>query len=143
MNIEDVKYIATNMGNLSGIPVRIYEGRNKIFYYSIINLPVDPIECHVEELFKTKGSVSYFLDSFFFYYGVISFGNYKLVVGPARQISIKEQDLKDYAFSNNVDANHFEDFVNSVKAIINMPLSSLLVLVQLSLLSLPLQIWAI
>ena len=126
MNIEDVKYIATNMGNLSGIPVRIYEGRNKIFYYSIINLPVDPIECHVEELFKTKGSVSYFLDSFFFYYGVISFGNYKLVVGPARQISIKEQDLKDYAFSNNVDANHFEDFVNSVKAIINMPLSSLL-----------------
>lgn len=126
MNIEDVKYIATNMGNLSGIPVRIYEGRNKIFYYSIISLPVDPISLHEEELFKTRGHISYFLDSFFFYYGVISFGDYKLVVGPSRQVSISEQELKNYAFSNNVDVNHFEDFINGVKTIVTMPLSSLL-----------------
>ena len=126
MNIEDVKYIATNMGNLSGIPVRIYEGRNKIFYYSIISLPVDPISLHEEELFKTRGHISYFLDSFFFYYGAISFGDYKLVVGPSRQVSISEQELKNYAFSNNVDVNHFEDFINGVKTIVTMPLSSLL-----------------
>lgn len=126
MHIEDVKYIATNIGNLSGIPVRIYENKEKIFYYSIIDLPVDPISLHEDELFKTKGHVSYFLDSFFYYYGIISFEKYKLVVGPSRQVNISEQDIKEFAFANNVDSNHYDDFVNGMKAIINMPLSSLL-----------------
>lgn len=126
MSIEDVKYIASNIGNLSGIPVRIYEEREKIFYYSIIELPIDPISLHEEEIFKTKGHVSYFLDSFFYYYGIISFGNYKLVVGPSRQISIAEQEVKEYAFANNIDSEHYNDFVNGIKAIINMPLASLL-----------------
>ena len=105
MKIEDIKYIATNIGNLSGIPVRLYEGKKKIFYYSIISLPLDPISLYEEELFKRSEHVSYFLDAFFFYYGIITFGNYKLVVGPSRQNKISKQDLKEYAFTNNVDAN--------------------------------------
>lgn len=126
MKIEDIKYIATNIGNLSGIPVRLYEGKKKIFYYSIISLPLDPISLYEEELFKRSEHVFYFLDDFFFYYGIITFGNYKLVVGPSRQNKISKQDLKEYAFTNNVDANIFDDFVNGINAIVNMPLASLL-----------------
>lgn len=126
MKIKDIEYIAMNLSNLSGIPVRLYENQKKVFYYSIINLPIDPISLHEEELFKTKGHVSYFLDSFFFYYGIISFDNYLLVVGPSRQIKISEQDVRDYAFMNNVSENDINDFVSGIKAIVNIPLSSLL-----------------
>ena len=126
MNIEDVKYLASNIGNLSGIPVRLYKNREKIFYYSIINLPVDPILLHEERIFEAKEHVSYIMDSFFYYYGIISFGNYKLVVGPSRQISISDQEVKEFAFINKVNADYLEEFTNGMKAIINMPLASIL-----------------
>ena len=44
LNIEDIKYVCTNLGNLSGIPVRLYKNNEPIFYYSLIQLLKDPFE---------------------------------------------------------------------------------------------------
>ena len=42
-NEINLEYLCTNLGNLSSIPVRLYEKDSLIFYYSIINIPYDPI----------------------------------------------------------------------------------------------------
>lgn len=39
----DLQYICTAIGNLSGIPVRLYEEDKLIFCHSLVNLPKDPI----------------------------------------------------------------------------------------------------
>ena len=44
MAIKDLKYICSNLGNLSGIPVRLYQNREQIFNYSLIRLLKDPFE---------------------------------------------------------------------------------------------------
>ena len=32
MEIDDLKYLSTTIGNLAGIPIRIYKNKTKIFY---------------------------------------------------------------------------------------------------------------
>ena len=45
----DIEYLATNLGNLTGIPVRLYKDHKKVFFYSLTNLIVDPVKLHENE----------------------------------------------------------------------------------------------
>jgi len=47
---KDLNYICETMGNLSGIPVRLYEGTEEIFFYSMVKLPKDPMLIHNNEI---------------------------------------------------------------------------------------------
>lgn len=38
----DLNYICKVIGNLSGVPIRVYSGTELLFYYSIVALPKDP-----------------------------------------------------------------------------------------------------
>ena len=38
----DIRYLCTTIGNLAGVPIRIFEGDRQIFYYSIPQLPRAP-----------------------------------------------------------------------------------------------------
>ena len=35
----DLQYLCTVIGNLSGVPIRLYEGENLLFSYSFVTLP--------------------------------------------------------------------------------------------------------
>ena len=126
MKQKDIEYIATNMSNLSGIPVRLYKNKEKIFYYSINNLTVDPILIDENKVFNSNKSVSYFINDFSYYYGVLSFKEYKLVLGPTRQVPISNQELMNLAFELEINQNELEDFKNNMKIIVHIPLASLL-----------------
>ena len=39
----NLPYLCTTIGNLSGVPVRIFEGESLTFYYSQAYLPRDPM----------------------------------------------------------------------------------------------------
>ena len=43
MKMEDIKYLCTIIGNLAGIPIRVYQQGKQVFYHSVVNLPKDPI----------------------------------------------------------------------------------------------------
>lgn len=47
----DLKYLCSVIGNLAGIPIRLYQNEKLIFYHSIVDLPVDPISLYHKELF--------------------------------------------------------------------------------------------
>ena len=122
----NVRYLCTNLGNLSGMPVRLYEGENRVFYYSIVSLPKDPFSPFVKEGFAITDHIGYFIAPHEYYYGVICFEGRRIVVGPTRQIPIDEQELKEIAFETGVQHADVEDFVKGMKSIVQMPLNSIL-----------------
>lgn len=127
----DLIYVCKNIGNLSGIPIRLFEDDCQKLFFSMVNLPKDPFILYKDEIFEIKDNIGYFITPFFNYYGVINHGNKKIVIGPTRQIKIPEQDLRKLAFTVGIDGEEAEEFVNSIKNIIRIPLESLLQMLSL------------
>lgn len=122
----DLQYTCTVMGNLSGIPIRIYKNGKLDFYHSLIALPKDPICINLDSILAIKEHVGYFVDPYFAYYGIVNSGNQKVVIGPTRQIPLAEQELKELAFKADVPSSQIDDFVAAMKSIIPMPLESIM-----------------
>ena len=56
----DLEYICRVVGNLAGIPIRIYKNKAEIFYYSVVDIPADPIKPYVDRVFEITEKVGYF-----------------------------------------------------------------------------------
>lgn len=122
----DLQYICTVIGNLSGIPVRLYENDKQVFYHSLANLPKDPITLYSVDIFKIKTNLGYYITPFFNYYGVINFLQYKIVIGPTRQLPANEKDLRELAFQLDLVNEIADEFVQAMKSIVPMPLESIM-----------------
>ena len=119
-------YLCTTIGNLSGVPVRIFEGESLIFYYSQAYLPRDPMAVYRDQVFAVKAHVGYITTPHFHYYGIVNSGQTKIVIGPTRQITETDQELRELAFRSDVAADDMEDFVAGMKSIVRMPFESIL-----------------
>lgn len=126
MKIEDIEYLCTTIGNLCGIPVRIYQKGQKEFYHSVISFYVDPIAPYEEKILKIPDHIGYFITPHFHYYGIVNSGSYKIVLGPSRQLEINKKDLFEFAFECNVPQDETESFVNAMESLVQMPLNSIL-----------------
>lgn len=126
LNIADLKYISTNLANLTGVPVRLFKGDEEIFYHSLIKLLKDPFLIDKSAAFKIKDDVSYYQSHYYYYYGIINFDDYKVVIGPTRQLAISEQELKSIAFSLAIPRIKMDEFLSEMKAINQLPLMTLL-----------------
>ena len=125
-NKLNVEYLCSNLGNLSGMPVGLYESDKQVFYYSVVSLPKDPFAPFVEEIRAIRDHVGYFSTSHGYYYGVVNFDKKRIIVGPTRQIPIDEQELKEIAFEQDIPHADVEEFVKGMKSIVQMPLQSIL-----------------
>ena len=126
MKTEDIKYLCNTIGNLSGIPIRIYKNNQPIFYYSFIKLPKDPIIPYEEKILKIPNHIGYFITPRFHYYGIVNSGAYKIVLGPARQWTANRIDLTNLAFECDVPQDEIENFISAMKSLVAMPLNSIL-----------------
>lgn len=126
MNKSDLEYICETIGNLACVPIRIYENGEQVFYHSIVNLPKDPICLSIEQLLTQNGHISYYITPYFYFYGVVSADNVRIIIGPSRQIPCPDNVLKEIAFKCDVTADEVDDFVSAMKAIIPMPYETIL-----------------
>lgn len=126
MNNLDLQYICKTIGNLCGVPIRIFENEELTFYYDLVNLPKDPLFVYYDEIMAVHNHVGYFITSHFNYYGVVNSGNIKIVLGPTRQTDGQEQEFHDLAFRADVPLEDVEDFINGMKEIVRMPFESIL-----------------
>ncbi|MBR0406703.1 MAG: helix-turn-helix domain-containing protein [Clostridia bacterium] len=126
MEKEDLVYLCTMVGNLSGIPVRLYEGEQMTFFHSLVTLPKDPIALAQKETLSITDHVGFYVTPRFFYYGVVVSGNIRLVVGPSRQTAAQDQELKDMAFELDVRPDDVPEFLAAMKQIIRLPLESMM-----------------
>ena len=87
----DLIYLCTVIGNLSGIPIRIYENDKQVFYHSLVQLPKDPLTLYFSDIFAVEAHIGYYITPYFHYYGVVNCQPYKLVIGPSRHSSINDR----------------------------------------------------
>ena len=120
----DLPYICTVLGNLTGIPVRLYRKHECIFYHSVIKLPKDPVCVYLDEIFSVEKHVGYFFTRHFYYYGIVTSGDLRLVLGPTRKAAPDEHELREFAFRADVPQEDVPAFVEGMKNIICLPLES-------------------
>lgn len=121
----DLKYIITVIGNLCGIPIRIYKDGKQVFYHSVVKLIKDPIILNIEDILQINDHVGNYIDSYFSYYGIVNSGKMKIVIGPTRQIPLSNQELKEIAFKIDIKSDDIDEFISSMKSIIPMPYESI------------------
>ena len=122
----DLQYLCTVIGNMAGIPIRIYKNGKRSFFYSFINLPKDPAILHEKELLAISDAVGYYVTSDFDYYGISHYNNQTIIIGPARQSMPDKQYLYKMAFDLSISPDKIDDFISNMKMIIHMPLESIL-----------------
>lgn len=122
----DLQYLCTVIGNLSGVPIRLYDSETLIFFYSLVKLPKDPVALYKEDIWNIRESVGYYVTRIFNYYGIINSGSNKIIIGPTRQTGNTDQELRELAFQLDVNPEDTQDFVTGMKSIIRMPLESIM-----------------
>ena len=126
MTSIDLRYLCTTIGNLAGIPIRIFEDDTQIYYYSVVYLPKDPMVLCRAEVFAIGDHVGYCVTPQFHYYGVVNSGRVKIVVGPTRQISETDQELRELAFRLDLSGDEADAMISGVRSIVRMPMESVL-----------------
>ncbi len=126
MKNTDIRYLCTAIGNLSGVPIRIFDGGELVFFYSQSKLPRDPMLVYREQIFAVSSHVGYITTMHFHCYGIINSGSLRIVIGPTGQIAESEQELRELAFRADVTGDDVEDFIAGMKSIARMPLESVL-----------------
>ncbi len=126
MKTEDIKYLCSTIGNLAGIPIRIYKSNRQIFYHSLVTLPKDPIIPYKDNILKIPDHIGYFITPKFHYYGIVNSGLYKIVLGPSRQWKANKTDLSELAFECDVPQDETENFITAMESLVAMPLNSVL-----------------
>ena len=122
----DLPYLCTVIGNLAGIPVRLFRGTEQVFYHSVVRLPRDPMLAYREEILCISEHMGYFATRHFHYYGIVNSGEWKVVLGPTRQAEGSDQELRELAFRADVPAGETEEFVQGMKSLVRLPLNSVL-----------------
>ncbi len=122
----DLEYLCTVIGNLAGIPIRLYQDGKLTFYHSLVSLPKDPIVVYLDRIFSIKDHVGYFVTPIFNYYGIVNAKAGTIVLGPTRQLAASDQQLRELAFRADVPSVDTDDFVIAMKNIVPMPLDSIL-----------------
>jgi hypothetical protein len=95
----DLEYLCRMIGNLAGIPVRIYKDKELTFFYSVVDFPADPILPYAKKVFAIKENIGYFTTPYFNYYGIIRSSGNTVVIGPSRQTPMSDRDLRELAFA--------------------------------------------
>ena len=126
MDTIGLEYLAKKLGALTGIPVRIYKGKEEIFYYSTVSIPKDPLLLYLDQVFSIKENVGYYMTKNLHTFGVVRKDDYRYILGPSLEIQEDEKSLKIMAFDLGIEKNQTMDFINAVKSITRMPLPSLL-----------------
>ena len=126
MKLTDYDYICNMIGSLSGIPVRIYKEDTVVFFYSTVNLVRDPVSIYQSDILAISDRIGYFLTDHFSYYGIINTDQYKIVIGPTRQVSDSTPALRGLASQLDIPTEDMDDFIIAMHQIVHIPLERLM-----------------
>lgn len=110
MRIIDYEYIAQNISSISRIPIRVYKNGNTVYFADPVKFFKDPAADYIDTLLSIKLPVSYYISPFEHFYGVISFNEYQLIIGPTLQIVPTRDKIRDFMFSLGVTENYMEEY---------------------------------
>lgn len=122
----DLEYLCQAIGNLAGIPIRIYHMQKQVYFYFMVDFPADPVLPYLNNVFTITDQIGYFTTPYFNYYGIVRSGDYSIVIGPSRQTPMSDRDMRELAFACDVPSARTEEFISAMKSLVQMPLSSII-----------------
>ena len=122
----DLEYLCSVIAGLSGIPVRIFDGDTPVYYSFVGRLPRDLMVICKNAIFAIEKNIGYYMTAQFQYYGVVRRGKTRIVMGPTRQVTVSDAELRSLAFLADVPTDDTDDFVAGMKSIVPMPLESVM-----------------
>ena len=126
MKKEDLVYLCTVLGNLSGLPVRLFRDQQQLLFHSLAALPDDPVRLPQKEISFPNEHIVFHVTDNFFYFGTVRSDRYRIVIGPSRHTAASEQELTGMAFDLGLSSDDVTDFVTGMKQIIRFPLESMM-----------------
>jgi len=86
----DYEYLAYSLSSLAGLPVRLYRGGKFCGLYHHSKFKPDLAILEEPNIFHNEGSVSYYMDENFLYYGLfrVKDGETSLLIGPVAQMPV-------------------------------------------------------
>lgn len=126
MKFADYNYIATMIGDFSGVPVHIYKNNELIFYYSITHFIKDPISIHQSDILKISDHIGYLLTDNFSCYGIVNSNEYKFVIGPTKQVSSTASNLLELAIQLDIPKEDIDEFIIAMQEIKHIPFENLM-----------------
>ena len=82
----DLPYLCSVIGNMAGVPIRIYTNKKLSFYHSYVHLAKDPILLCEKNILEIQDPIGYFITSDFDYYGISNHKNQSIIIGPGRHL---------------------------------------------------------
>ena len=126
MKFADYNYIATMIGDFSGVPVHIYKNNELIFYYSITHFIKDPISIHQSDILKISDHIGYLLTDNLSCYGIVNSNEYKFVIGPTKQVSSTASNLLELAIQLDIPKEDIDEFIIAMQEIKHIPFENLM-----------------
>lgn len=123
MEKEDFDYFLTSIANISAIPIRLYKNNKIIEIYSIINFDIDPVKLYESNLLEVNEKIYCFNASHFFYYGLITVSNYKIIIGPTASF-INEDCIRSLAYDLNLPLDMYPKFKQNILMTTSMPFTT-------------------
>lgn len=86
----DYGYLAYSLSSLAGLPVRLYRNEKFCGLFHHTKFKPDPAILEEPNIFRNEGSVSYYMDDNFLYYGLfrVKSADASLLIGPVAQMQV-------------------------------------------------------
>lgn len=126
MKENDLVYLSRQFANMFAFPVRLYNNMEKIYFYSPVNISVDPADLCINRIMERNDEVSYYVYDSFWYYGIVNYKSYKFVAGPVSEVRVSDNDIKKLGFLLDIDKNDMLLFVSEIKSLFGIHLDTMI-----------------
>ena len=126
MKENDLVYLSRQFANMFAFPVRLYNNMEKIYFYSPVNISVDPADLCINRIMERNDEVSYYVYDSFWYYGIVNYKSYKFVAGPVSEVRVSDNDIKKLGFLLDIDKNDMFLFVSEMKSLFGIHLDTMI-----------------
>ena len=126
MKENDLVYLSRQFVNMFALPVRLYNNMEKLYFYSPVNISVDPADLCINRIMERNDEVSYYVYDSFWYYGIVNYKSYKFVAGPVSEVRVPDNDIKKLGFLLDIDKNDMFLFVSEMKSLFGIHLDTMI-----------------
>ena len=126
MKENDLLYLSRQFANMFAFPVRLYNNMEKIYFYSPVNISVDPADLCINRIMERNNVVSYYVYDSLWYYGIVNYKSYKFVAGPVSEVRVPDNDIKKLGFLLDIDKNDMLLFVSEIKSLFGIHLDTMI-----------------
>ena len=126
MNDIDYRYIGDLFGDITELPVRVYDGGTQIYRFFRRELLRDPFELVKDDIFSITSHVCYYFSTDLYYYGIVNNNGIIFVAGPSRDSQDTDENVRSIAHKLGLYNDDEDRFVYQMRTIPQVSIEKLI-----------------